>query len=543
MFIPDGQGALIELKFNDGSLTNSYDRAVYGENIGATVTNFFEWATEPENILMPVFGMIHSKKQMAILGVIEEGDAAARIIAYPNGVVTQFDWISAKFVYRLIYNQPTMIAEDGESSTSTINQATEHQRQFDIRMHYYVAEGEQACYTGLAHLYKDYLREKGAFQRADLSRDFAMQVDFLGLEKENDLFGRREIIMTSFEQAGEIIQDLNDSGAENLAVILRGWYRNGLNGGLPVQSYAPASSLGGEQGMKALRQMAAGRDIPLMAEADFLQMNLDENPTMRYQVFQKITGANYRRPTYKKVYKSLYWTTPTLIEEYAANTLRELDENEWNEVALTGISSLVSDYKEEKRYHDSSELMAIFSRISEDAAGRMNLYLSSANAYLWQWADMLYDMPIMDSDFVISAQSVPFLAIVLSGEMRYFAEYTNFQANGRRFKLQLIEQGAFPSFVLTMEDPILLINSNANGYYSTSYELYRDMILEWYAELSGIYAMLEDSCIQDHAQMGDVVRVTWSNGVKVYINYGDLTETVDGIELEGLSYEVVNSDV
>ena len=40
--------------------------------------------------------------------MIEQGDFAARIRAYPNGANNlSFDWISAKYTYRMVYKQPT----------------------------------------------------------------------------------------------------------------------------------------------------------------------------------------------------------------------------------------------------------------------------------------------------------------------------------------------------------------------------------------------------------------------------------------------------
>ena len=143
MFIPDGQGALIELRNNNKAYSNAYTQQVYGENVGVQVTTFNQWSRESENILMPVFGMVHTAKEIGFLGVIEEGDASAKIKAYPNGVITQFDWITAQFIYRQIYSQPTVINDDQESYNSAIYQATASRRDFDVRLHYYVVEGNE----------------------------------------------------------------------------------------------------------------------------------------------------------------------------------------------------------------------------------------------------------------------------------------------------------------------------------------------------------------------------------------------------------------
>ncbi len=542
MFIPDGQGALIELKDNNKALTNAYTRQVYGENVGIQVTTFNRWTRKTENILMPVFGMVHTAREIGFLGVIEEGDSSAQIKAYPNGVVTDFDWITAMFIYRQIYSQPTVINDDQESYNSAIYQATASRRVFDIRLHYYVVDGEDANYTGLAQAYSSYLEKQGAFAHADLSQDFLMQLDFMGMEKENALFGRKTIAMTTFDQVGEILTDLTENGATKLTAVLRGWQENGLTGGLPLRRYAPASQLGGRSGMERLREDAAALGVEVIPEADFMLLNLDENPDLKHATYQKATGTSYRYPTNKKVYAYINYLSPVYSLEFADVALPQMAEAGWRAAALTGIPSFVSDFKSEKTYYDTSRMMEIYERICQMGSGQLNLQLSNANAYLWQYADLLYDMPAGDSAFVLTSESVPFLAIALSGKMHYTVEYVNFQANYRRFFLQLIEQGAFPSFVLTWENPILLINTNANDLFSTQYEQYRETILTWYQELEPIYHQFSGAFILTHERIGEVTRVGWSNGVTVYLNYSDAVQNLDGLTLKGLSYKVVRGN-
>ena len=542
MFVPDGQGALIELKDNNKAYSNAYTRQVYGENVGVQVTTFNQWSRQTENVLMPVFGMVYTAREIGFLGVIEEGDCSAQIKAYPNGVITQFDWITAMFIYRQIYSQPTVINEDQESYNSAIYQATASRREFDIKLHYYVVDGADATYAGLANVYRSYLEEQGAFAHADMSQDFLMQLDFVGLEKENDLFGCKAIAMTTFDQVEEILTDLTASGASNLTAVLRGWQEDGLTGGLPLRKYNPASQLGGKAGMEQLRETAAALGVEVIPEADFMRLNLEENPELKHATYQKATGTSYRYPTYKKVYEYINFLSPVYSLEFADTALTQLAGADWTNVALTGIPSFLSDFKSEKTYYDTSRMMAIYEQICGEGSGKMNLRLANANAYLWQYADMLYDMPAGDSSFVLTSESVPFLAIALSGKMHYTVEYVNFQANYRRFFLQLIEQGAFPSFVLTWENPILLINTNSNDLFSTQYEQYRETILEWYQELEPVYRQFSGASILTHERIGDVTRVGWSNGVTVYLNYSSAVQTLDGMTLEGLSYKVVSGD-
>ncbi len=186
MIIPDGQGAIIKLEDNEGRYKSPYDRPVYGTNIGIEDTVNSEFGVAAENIIMPVFGMVHRDSQIGMLGVIEEGDLSARILAYPNGVRMNFDWVCAKYTYRLVFNQP--MGMNGSAAAGVVPTRTEKARDFDIVQHFLLKDGDQATYAGLAVAYRDYLIGKGTFDGA-IDRGFDVQLDFLGLERENYVFG------------------------------------------------------------------------------------------------------------------------------------------------------------------------------------------------------------------------------------------------------------------------------------------------------------------------------------------------------------------
>jgi len=73
ILIPDGQGALIDLKDNEGRFTTPYKTTVYGSNIGLTdmaqgaVLNSFSTNNPPERTAMPVFGIRHADTGIACL--------------------------------------------------------------------------------------------------------------------------------------------------------------------------------------------------------------------------------------------------------------------------------------------------------------------------------------------------------------------------------------------------------------------------------------------------------------------------------------------
>lgn len=537
MLIPDGQGALVSFEDNEGRYSSPYDKQVYGMNIGVEDQMASDTRVPAEDVLAPFYGMVHTDKQMAVLSIVEEGDAGARIQAYPNGVRNlPFDWATAKFTYRFVFNQPM------GPSAGAVATRNAHRRQFDLTQHFLLEEGQSASYAGLAVAYRDYLTRKGTFAKAE-ERPFDVRVEFLGAERENYILGKQDVVMTTFAEAQEMLTTLKQAGVENISAVYRGWQTNGLTGGVPTGSYSPARSLGGEKGFAELNEACREMNVELSLEADVLSLNTETHPTLTFSAFKKITSQTWSKPTFGMVYDTLHYLTPVASRDQAAGLLKQVRAAGIEGVAFTGITQLLADYYHKDAYHDSSEMAAIYTEIIAGAGEEMNVSLVRPNAYLWPLADAITDLPIAGSDYNYTDAEVPFLTIALSGQVPYYVEYANFQANTNEFFLHLMEQGARPSFLLTWEDPIKLQNSNSSNIYSSRFELYEGLIASWYSELNALYRTVgPDGVITDHVRTGDVAKVTWSNGTQVYLNFGDKPATMDGITLEKLDYKVVSGN-
>ncbi len=537
MIIPDGQGAVVGFEDNEGRYPTPYDKQVYGVNIGMEDQFLAEDRVPAEDVIMPVFGMVHTDKEIAVLGVIEQGDIAARIQAYPNGVRNlPFDWVTAKYTLRFVFNQPM------GPSAGNVATRTEKRRDVDILQHFLLVSGETADYAGLAVAYRNYLMANNTFAQAD-DRAFDVQLDFLGIERENYILGKQDVVMTDFEQAAQMIDELAAAGVKNMSVNYRGWQTNGLTGGVPTDSFSVAKSIGGAKGLKQLADKAAEMNIPFALEADVLSLNTETHPTLTFSALKKITSQTWSKPTFGMVYDTLYYCNPTTSQSAAEKLLSAMVKEGFSGVTMTGITQVLTDYYHKDKYHDTSEMAAIYQDILDKANDQLTLTLTSPNAYLWQYADVINDIPVAGSDYTYTDAEIPFLTIALSGQVPYYLEYTNFQANTHEFFLHLVEQGARPSFLLTWEDPIELQNTNSSSIYSSRYELYRDMIADWYADLSELFAVVgEDGMIMDHERSGDMVKVTWDNGTVVYLNFGDKAGEMDGVSLDKLSFKVVNGN-
>lgn len=96
----------------------------------------------------------------------------------------------------------------------------------------------------------------------------------------------------------------------------------------------------------------------------------------------------------------------------------------------------------------------------------------------------------------------------------------------------------YPSFYITHEDSADLIYTNSADLYSTQYSTYRDTITEYDADFRAVAALTGDAMIVSHEKLAEGVnRVTYDNGVVIYVNYNQDAVTVDGVTVDGLSYK------
>lgn len=134
-------------------------------------------------------------------------------------------------------------------------------------------------------------------------------------------------------------------------------------------------------------------------------------------------------------------------------------------------------------------------------------------------------------------EEVPFMSMVLKGVVPMYSDYVNFEANKQKFLLQMVESGVYPSFYLTAENSSKLIRTNSADLYSTEYTTYKDSIIDYDKQLRELNSVLGDANIVKHEILDNGVKaVTYSNGIKVYVNYSDSQQTAEGVTVEAMSY-------
>lgn len=537
MLIPDGNGALVYLNDKEGRFQTGFSQMIYGEDAGFASQKVetylwkkYDTVIDPNPVIAPVYGMIHTDDRLGYLAVVEEGDKRASIEVQPNGVMTSYNRCYAKFLLRDVYVQPL-----NQSNSGTVQKAEENRTKMDLKVRFILLSGEDADYSGMANAYRDYLLQNALVVPTDVS--YQSRVDFLGSEREKFLLGTTAVPMTTVEQMEEIFGELREEGVSSLLSVYKGWQSGGLFN-LPITKYKADASIGGTGKLTSLIKEAAEENYNIFLYNDTLQMNGSTNSTT-FNAVKMVNKRTLKEESYKQVYRLFYYVLPAKAETTLEKFLKSYTAKGVSNLAVAGSSDHLFSYSSKGSYYTRLDTADVYEEMLSYASDNANLILEQPSAYLWKYTKAFLDMPLTSSQYMYVDEEIPFLTMVLKGIMPVYSEYVNFEANKTEYFLKMVESGAYPSFYITYENSSDLIYTNSSDLYSTQYSTYKDSIVEYDTKLRELASKTGDSNIIKHEKLDSgVTKVTYSNDVVVYVNYSKTAKTVDGISIDAMSYEV-----
>lgn len=535
MLIPDGNGALINLDNKEGRYSTGFSQMIYGSDPGfvESDTKTYLWEEldmlqDSNQVIAPIFGMAHTKDQKGYFAIVEKGEKRAYIEAQPNGAMVNYNRCYARFLIRDLFIQPL-----NNSNTGTVPRAEEDRTHSDLQVRYMLLSGDDVNYSTMAAKYREYLLNNKLLIKKDSS--YNTRVDFLGTERENFLLGTRAVTMTTTDNIKDIFEELKNSGVETLLSVYKGWQDGGLYD-LPMSKYNADRHIGGDSDLKNLIKDSDASGYKIYLYNDALRLNPSTN-TFNFNTIKKINKRAFEEDVWADVYKKFNYLTPDSSVEDFTSFVESVNKEELNKIAVAGVSDTLFSYSYKSSYFTRNDTAAAYTKMMDGLDDKADMVLESPNAYLWKNADAFLDMPLGSSDYMYVDEEIPFMSMVLKGVMPMYSDYINFEANKQEFLLQMVEAGVYPSFYLTAENSSKLIRTNSADLYSTEYTTYKDAVIDYDKQLRELNAQLGDANIVKHEIKDEGIKViTYSNGVKVYVNYTGTEHVVDGVTVGAMSY-------
>ncbi|MFW6308762.1 MAG: DUF5696 domain-containing protein, partial [bacterium] len=262
MFVPSGSGALINLNSTKSGIS-SYSEKIYGQDHSFRQRK--EGIKSKQNHL-PVFGMKHQDK--AMLGIVENGDTLGRINSDQPGGIRPYNRLYTSFNI-LPYENLSLPGYD-----TSINQYQSRQYNDDIKLRFSFLEGPEADYVGMAHHYRDYLKENFSLKKVnDREEDLPLILELVGgIPVQQPVLGiPQEVIrpLTTYSQAQEIINELNELNINNIDLVYKGLLEGGIRHNYP-NSINLEKAIGNKSDLLEFQEFLRDQDIDLFPLVNFM---------------------------------------------------------------------------------------------------------------------------------------------------------------------------------------------------------------------------------------------------------------------------------
>lgn len=524
VFYPDGSGALVPIREYAASTPQSYSYPLYG----MSTPDFAEYESKKEqniqNLMLPVFGVKQSSG--GFLAAITAGDTNANLNMSVSDCHKQ--WF--QFDYRM-YTSADFNYTGTAFGGGTISKLLPELIKGDRGVRFFLLEGEKSTYSNMACVYREFLEAEGKITRLEAKKEIPLSLEFFMAATSSGMLGDTLQVMTTYEQIKDMLSDLKSEGVTGMDALLVGWASGGYEQKPTAAGFE--SGLGGASGYKKLYSYAEDEDININLAADYLIGDSSKGSfNKKKDVLRNLLGAAM---TDKE--ETLFFMNPSLTLE---KRVEKLIDNKNINLCLDGLGKLVLPSLYEKSPVSRTETANTYKAVLEKlSASQKTVSVTGGNYYVLPYATRLYDVADTDSAYYQNEQTVPFYQMVMHGYVQYSSIAGNLSENLQLQKLKWVETGSLPHFVVTEQSPAELKNTGYNEMFSSEYTLWKDKMTSVYKEFNSKLSAVYNSVMIDHSVLGaDLVRVTYENGNRVYINYGESAQSADGVTVPAMDYIV-----
>ncbi len=557
MFLPDGTGSLIE--FNR-ELLNTYAFGTGGEGIMfapnptevASNNHFTNWN---EAIRLPVYGMV--KNGDAFMTVIEKGASVSEIHTYLSRLYNSYNTIYSRIIVRDTQVRSTVTGQSGTTGDAADGYYYSDHKPENYVARYYVLDGENANYIGMAEKYREYLiNEEGMTPVKDVASN-ALNITLYGaIKRQKHFLGipyTGSEALTTYSEAEELVDRLNNDKIDKVFISYSGWNKGGLENTTQT-SLVTNRTLGNKKELNSLIEKVNSISNYSLAFDLELQRYYKQNSDIRkYRdlahgldsapvniMKTRISAAGTRDGRYI-MYQMIHpGHMPTLANDFINDVLnRNVNSFSFNSIG-DSLYCAYNMHDECTRDKSAQKMIEVFQTAAEAAGETGIVSTQGGNGYAAPYVDNVVEAPVSNSHNVLTSQEVPFYQIVFRGYTNLAGSPMNLESEKDDLTLKLAETGMSLYYEFIDDDSTSFHNTTYTALFACELDSHYDDMIACYKRLTPVYTAIGNSSIVDFEIVSDNVRITtFSNGAKVYVNYADAPTVVNGVEIGAKDFTVV----
>lgn len=535
IIIPDGSGAIISFNSPKAALGyTAYSKKIYGLDKAFT----FEQTQEShfnKDLMFGMYGFLDQTEEKGVLAIADQG--ASQTSIYANFKRSTATSKNIAYFTALLRESETVFV--GSAKTAFLKWANERSNtdfsyiyQFMAKKDFVDNSGE-IQYVTLANQYRDYLIEKYDLYLKDTTDYNVLALNFLGaFEKREVSFGfahNVDYALTTFEQAQQIVTDLQENGAEEFAVAYKAWTRDSMEP-RATNDVKVSSVLGNSKGIKSFKQFLDENEIEFYPEVRVTSNKGYDYSFGNLKYTAKSVGSTYAQHReydlatrrVNNTVDPITMLSPVYYVDYINGFLKDYNRLGIQSAFLSDIGNVkVGDYSKSRLTYAEKGIGYQNAALEEASNYLSSVMMSSPFDYALKYVDFAVDVPLESTLLGYYDYTIPFYQLVVAGLFDYAGPAVNFDSekNPNWYLLKALETGSNLQFLLSANDPKILLNTDYTMFYNTYYANWKNEIIKMNNIINEI-GIHDVAYLNSHRILRDnVYEVGYSNGIKLIINY------------------------
>lgn len=552
MIIPDGSGAVIN--FNNNK-TGTVSATYYGQDMTYISPMKQE---EKAQLLLGMYAFVTTTRgnKKGIIAAINQGGGQLALTAGVNSNS------KTNFAYMTATLRSTETTYTGTvSEPKTFLKLDKTLSPLDIVLDYILLNENELEYGDIAKKYQDYLvnRYDGLKAGNDTTDTNVTDLTFLGTFEKYSLFlgikYMTEDSLTTFDQAKNIINELEDQNVNNINVSYKSWTSENLEyevgGSLKVSKV-----LGKTSTMQSFYKFCASKNINfypeiyittakgynyMLGSTRYSARGVGNTEAVEYQ-YDLATGRPDKTLNEKYIISPLYYQdiTDDLMNKY--NKL-----NIWDNESTNGGFYLADlgnqwagNYRNNRQVYGGDAVL-YQRKVLEQISQNGKIKIDAPCDYAFEYVDVATSVPLASKMYAVYDETISFYQLVISGLFDYTTDYVNGMSNKsvQWYFSKVLETGSNVSFLLSAEDPAVLLETDYTQYYQSYYNNWKDVIVDFNTKINQLG--IHQCTLTGFKKVNGLSEVTYTNKVNgsnlvLIVNSTDSSKTYNGAEIPAYSY-------
>lgn len=520
LFYPSGSGVLIRMN-QQKHISVNYSEDIYGMD---GMNDIKTWCkeTNTEEIHLPVFGAKNGDH--GVFAIINSASESGTMIVDAYNENIGYSAVYTEFAVRGETNVSNKFLQSAENSMKY----ADYFAQTPIEIDYYPLKGDNANYSGMAEIYRNYLKDHG-MKKTKSTGDLSVKI-LGGAMIDTNILGipsRKFFATSTLNEAENIMKDIKNSTKSNLYVDLVGFGESGIETGKIAGGFTVNGKLGGVKSLKELVKQSEKDGNTIFYDFDIIGISKSgcgyspKSDVAVSPILQRSGFTDYALSTNNSSGTAYYYIARSKLLEVANKMLKKA--NAWNlgGVALDSLSNVsYSDYHNQKYYSRGNTQKDVASVINKSKKQGLIVMTNAANDYAAKLSNVILDVPIQSSKADLFSDEIPFYEMVFRGYIPMYSPSLNLSNDEQIMLLKSVEAGNGLSYTV-MNNFNGALRKEFDFYHNTLYSDLKETIITDYEKVKDYLNTVKDCEITEHKITSKDLHCTeFSNGVSVYVNFG-----------------------